>query len=196
MNLLLLFEFSVRNTSTMERTCIHAFNKPRCCKATANFCSCRVIDSVSFMGSQIFTVRSHCPCSCPGCCDKALFLVLDVQAFVDMIVRGCGQVAWLDVNSVPLTYDDRRVIDDSRFSVARSHVNEWNLQVRQVRDTRILMVMMGSYSHGRQGTTSTGRRRGQISVYGQHGARTQQSRLPSRQRLLLLASPHILFYKR
>jgi len=47
-------------------------------------------------------------------------------------IRG-AQVAWLDVNSVPLTYDDRRIIDDSRFSVMGSHVNEWNLQVRQVR---------------------------------------------------------------
>jgi len=44
------------------------------------------------------------------------------------------KVAWLDVNSLPLTYDDRRVIDDTRFSVVRSHLNEWNLQVRQVRD--------------------------------------------------------------
>jgi len=35
---------------------------------------------------------------------------------------------------VPMTYDDRRVIDDTRFSVMRSHINQWNLQVRQVRD--------------------------------------------------------------
>jgi len=46
---------------------------------------------------------------------------------------GSVQVAWLDVNSLPLTYDDRRVIDDTRFSVVRTHVNQWNLQVRQVR---------------------------------------------------------------
>lgn len=34
---------------------------------------------------------------------------------------------------IPLTYDDRRVIDDTRFSVVRPQVKEWNLQVRDVR---------------------------------------------------------------
>jgi len=40
-----------------------------------------------------------------------------------------SQVAWLDYNSFPLTFEDRRVIDDSRFSVVRTNVKDWNLQV-------------------------------------------------------------------
>jgi hypothetical protein len=43
------------------------------------------------------------------------------------------KVAWLDQNSFPLTYEDRRVIDDSRFSLVRPHVKEWNLQIREVK---------------------------------------------------------------
>jgi len=43
------------------------------------------------------------------------------------------EVAWLDQKSFPLTYEDRRVIDDSRFSLVRPDVAEWNLQVREVR---------------------------------------------------------------
>ena len=50
-----------------------------------------------------------------------------------MCVCVCVKVAWLYVNSVPLTLDDRRVIDDTRVSVVKSHLNEWNLQVRHVR---------------------------------------------------------------
>jgi len=42
-------------------------------------------------------------------------------------------VAWLDQKSFPLTYEDRRVIDDSRFGLIRPDVNEWNLQMREVR---------------------------------------------------------------
>ena len=34
---------------------------------------------------------------------------------------------------IPLTYEDRRVVDDTRFSVTRPQVKEWNLQVRDVR---------------------------------------------------------------
>ena len=37
------------------------------------------------------------------------------------------QVAWLDHHSIPLTYEERRVVDDSRFSVVRPYVKEWNL---------------------------------------------------------------------
>jgi len=40
------------------------------------------------------------------------------------------QVAWLDSDSVPLTYEDRRVIDDTRFGIERPLVREWNLQIR------------------------------------------------------------------
>lgn len=43
------------------------------------------------------------------------------------------KVAWLDHNSIPLTYEDRRVVDDPRFSVVRPYPKEWNLQVRDVR---------------------------------------------------------------
>ena len=50
-----------------------------------------------------------------------------------MIVDG-WQVAWLDSESVPLTYEDRRVIDDTRFGIERPLVREWNLQIR---DTRV-----------------------------------------------------------
>ena len=42
------------------------------------------------------------------------------------------QVAWLDQNSIPLTYEERRVIDDSRFSVVRPLVRDWNLQLQDV----------------------------------------------------------------
>jgi len=43
------------------------------------------------------------------------------------------QVAWLDQNSIPLTYEERRVIDDPRFSVVRRLVRDWNLQLQDVR---------------------------------------------------------------
>ena len=41
-------------------------------------------------------------------------------------------MAWLDEASIPLTYDERRIVDDSRFAVVRPDVREWNLQVRDV----------------------------------------------------------------
>jgi len=52
-----------------------------------------------------------------------------------VIKRTCyvtEQVAWLDHHSIPLTYEERRVVDDSRFSVIRPYVKEWNLQVRDI----------------------------------------------------------------
>ena len=36
----------------------------------------------------------------------------------------------MDSDSVPLTYEDRRVIDDTRFGIERPLVREWNLQIR------------------------------------------------------------------
>jgi len=45
------------------------------------------------------------------------------------------QVVWLDQNSFPLTYEDRRVIDDPRFSIVRPYIKEWNLHIREVRRT-------------------------------------------------------------
>ena len=43
------------------------------------------------------------------------------------------QVAWLDQNSFPLTYEDRCVIDDPRFSIVRPYTKEWNLHIREAR---------------------------------------------------------------
>jgi len=43
------------------------------------------------------------------------------------------QVAWLDHKSIPLTYEDRRVVDDFRFTVVRPHVKEWNLQILDIK---------------------------------------------------------------
>ena len=46
----------------------------------------------------------------------------------------CGfQVAWLDSDSVPLTYEDKTMVDDTRFSVVRQDNREWNLQIRDIR---------------------------------------------------------------
>jgi neuronal growth regulator 1 len=46
---------------------------------------------------------------------------------------GKYKVAWLDSKSIPLTYEDRRVVDDFRFSVVRPYVKEWNLQIRDIK---------------------------------------------------------------
>ena len=43
------------------------------------------------------------------------------------------QVAWLENNSIPVTYEERRVIDDARFSVVRPSVTSWHLQVQDVK---------------------------------------------------------------
>jgi len=43
------------------------------------------------------------------------------------------QVAWLDHKSILLTYEDRRVVDDFRFSVVRPYITEWNLQIRDIK---------------------------------------------------------------
>ena len=42
-------------------------------------------------------------------------------------------MAWLDHKSIPLTYEDRRVVDDFRFSVVRPYIKEWNLQIRDIK---------------------------------------------------------------
>jgi len=42
-------------------------------------------------------------------------------------------VAWLDHKSIPLTYEDRRVVDDFRFSVVQPYVKEWNLQITDIK---------------------------------------------------------------
>jgi len=38
----------------------------------------------------------------------------------------------LDEASIPLTYDERRIVDDTRFAVSRPGVREWNLQIRDI----------------------------------------------------------------
>jgi len=50
-----------------------------------------------------------------------------------IVILAVLQVAWLDQSSIPLTYEERRVIDDSRFSVVRPLVRDWNLQLQDVR---------------------------------------------------------------
>lgn len=39
----------------------------------------------------------------------------------------------MEANSVPLTYEERRVIDDSRYSIVRPQVKDWNLLIRDAR---------------------------------------------------------------
>ena len=38
----------------------------------------------------------------------------------------------MDEASIPLTYDERRIVDDTRFAVSRPGVREWNLQIRDI----------------------------------------------------------------
>ena len=38
----------------------------------------------------------------------------------------------MDEASIPLTYDERRIVDDTRFGVIRPDVREWNLQIRDI----------------------------------------------------------------
>lgn len=39
----------------------------------------------------------------------------------------------MEANSVPLTYEERRVIDDPRYSIVRPQVKDWNLLIRDAR---------------------------------------------------------------
>ena len=39
----------------------------------------------------------------------------------------------MDHNAIPLTYDDRRIVDDPRFSIVRPFIKEWNLQIQNIR---------------------------------------------------------------
>jgi len=45
---------------------------------------------------------------------------------------GKYKVTWVDHRFIPLSYEDRRVIDDPRFSIVRPYIKEWNLQIRDV----------------------------------------------------------------
>ncbi|KAI0235537.1 hypothetical protein LSAT2_013939 [Lamellibrachia satsuma] len=38
----------------------------------------------------------------------------------------------MDQKSMPLTYEDRKIIDDTRFSVVRERTTEWTLMIREV----------------------------------------------------------------
>lgn len=46
---------------------------------------------------------------------------------------GNYRVTWTDKNINVITYEDRRIIDDSRFSIVRSQTQDWNLQIRDVK---------------------------------------------------------------
>jgi len=46
---------------------------------------------------------------------------------------GKYKVVWLDHKSIPLTYEDRRVVDDFRFSIVRPYLKEWNLQILNIK---------------------------------------------------------------
>ncbi|RUS72726.1 hypothetical protein EGW08_019508, partial [Elysia chlorotica] len=46
--------------------------------------------------------------------------------------QGNIRVIWRDSAGTVLTYQDRRLIDDSRISVERPYSNEWNLHIRDV----------------------------------------------------------------
>ncbi|ESN95620.1 hypothetical protein HELRODRAFT_86450, partial [Helobdella robusta] len=46
------------------------------------------------------------------------------------------QVAWIDNRtSIPLTLEDRRIVDDNRFSVIRQDPKDWNLQITAVKES-------------------------------------------------------------
>ncbi len=38
-------------------------------------------------------------------------------------------MVWTDGAGLPLTYEDRRIVDDPRFAVVRHETREWNLQL-------------------------------------------------------------------
>ena len=42
------------------------------------------------------------------------------------------QVSWVDHHFISLSLEDRRVVDDHRFSIVRPYIKEWNLQIRDV----------------------------------------------------------------
>jgi hypothetical protein len=67
-----------------------------------------------------------------GACENSSKQVLPTKRLLSCRLRQM-QVAWLDESSIPLTYDDRRIVDDSRFTIVRPIVREWNLQIRDVR---------------------------------------------------------------
>ncbi|ESN98356.1 hypothetical protein HELRODRAFT_193056 [Helobdella robusta] len=46
---------------------------------------------------------------------------------------GIYKVLWLDVHNLPISFEEKRVIDDSRFSVIRASDSDWNLQIRDVK---------------------------------------------------------------
>ncbi|XP_074650834.1 limbic system-associated membrane protein-like isoform X2 [Tubulanus polymorphus] len=45
---------------------------------------------------------------------------------------GTYEVVWTDKSHQTLTYNDRRVVDDSRISIERPYKKEWNLVIRSV----------------------------------------------------------------
>ena len=58
---------------------------------------------------------------------------LQIASVRPVIIHGRRvQVAWLDHGSIPLTYEERRIVDDARFTVVRPYSKEWNLQIRNI----------------------------------------------------------------
>jgi hypothetical protein len=57
-------------------------------------------------------------------------------AFLPCSIENLGRyrVAWLDRNSIPVTYQDRRVINDPRFSIVRKTTKDWHLVIRDVQE--------------------------------------------------------------
>ena len=43
------------------------------------------------------------------------------------------QVLWSDPKMTPLYYEEKRVVDDLRFSMVRPSMPEWNLQIQVLR---------------------------------------------------------------
>ena len=45
------------------------------------------------------------------------------------------QILWRDPNSEMLTINEQRMVDDTRISVVRPYVKEWNLKIKDLRKT-------------------------------------------------------------
>ncbi|ESO08726.1 hypothetical protein HELRODRAFT_190578 [Helobdella robusta] len=57
------------------------------------------------------------------------------DAILPCTVKNLGKlkVIWQDSNFVPLTYSDRRVVDDWRYSIERGSLEDWNLGIKNTR---------------------------------------------------------------
>ena len=63
-----------------------------------------------------------------------LFLFVDYLIFSSLVLLDFFfQITWVDHQYLPLSFEDRRVVDDHRFSIVRPYIHEWNLQINDVR---------------------------------------------------------------